>query len=379
MDSTNYRENYEKSQQSQKKIGNGLGVASLVLGIIGFLTAFLVIGILFDLIAITLGIIAIVSKKQKSGLGIAGLIIASASIVLMVFMGSLFSDFPNKETTSKIQEVTQSDDHYSNSNTPLADVKNSSSDSGDSLGSIEEQVLLDKDGLKITAIEIIEDSIWGEGIKLLIENNSDKNLGVGCNALIVNNYMITDLFSSSIAAGKKANENMYFSSSQLEAAGIENIGQVEVYFHIYDGDSYETLYDSDCVTIKTSEYDSMDITAMDDGKELLNQNGIRIIGKYVDENSFWGTALLLFIENKSGKNIGVNCDNMSINGFMVSPLFSSTVYNERMSIDDITIFSSDLEENGIDKISDIELNFHIYDADSYSTIFDSEVISFSVQ
>lgn len=60
---------------------------------------------------------------------------------------------------------------------------------------IEEQVLVEQDGIKITALEMTEDSIWGEGVKLLIENDSDKNIGVGCNALIVNNYMITDLFS----------------------------------------------------------------------------------------------------------------------------------------------------------------------------------------
>ena len=44
---------------------------------------------------------------------------------------------------------------------------------------------------------------------------------VGCKALIVNNYMISDLFASEIAAGKKANEVMYLSNSQLKAAGIK--------------------------------------------------------------------------------------------------------------------------------------------------------------
>lgn len=190
--------------------------------------------------------------------------------------------------------------------------------------------------------------------------------------------MISDLFSSTIAAGKKSNENLYFSSSALEAAGITNIGQIEIYFHVFDGDSYETIKDYDCVTIKTSNFDAMDTTVADEGEELLNQNGIRIVGKYVDENSFWGTAVLLYIENTSGKNVGISCDDMSINGFMVSPLFSSTVYDGKKAIDDITIMSSDLEDNGIDTIEDIELKFHVYDSDSYSTIFDSEPISFSI-
>ena len=43
------------------------------------------------------------------------------------------------------------------------------------------------------------DSIWGDGIKLLVENNSAKDYTRGCDALIVNDYMITDLFSADVA------------------------------------------------------------------------------------------------------------------------------------------------------------------------------------
>lgn len=247
--------------------------------------------------------------------------------------------------------------------------------------SISEQILLDQDGLKITATGIEDDSILGKGIKLLIENNSDKNLGVGCNALIVNDYMITDLFSTTVAAGKKANEIMYMSSSSLEAAGISNIGQIEIFFHIFNSDNYQTLYDPDGVTIQTSLYDSMDIdsSTASEGQELYNQNGIRIVGKYVNEDSFWGAAVLLYIENTSGQNIGVNCDNMSINGFMVTPLYSSTVYNNKRIVDDITILSSDLEKNGITSVDEIEVNFHIYNADNYNTITDTGAIKFATK
>lgn len=244
---------------------------------------------------------------------------------------------------------------------------------------IEEQVLLEQDGIVITAKEYVTDSIWGDGIRLLLENNSDKTVTVGCSALIVNNYMITDLFASEVAAGKKANEVMYLSSSELKAAGIDTVGQVEIYFHIYDSESYKGIFDSDCVTIQTSEFDNMDTTPDDIGTELYNANGVRIVGKTVDENSFWGTAILLYCENTSGKNVGISVDEMSINGFMMSPIFSTTVYNGKMAFDEITVFSNDLETNGIEKIEDVELKFHIYDADTYSTIADSDTVTFSAQ
>jgi hypothetical protein len=244
---------------------------------------------------------------------------------------------------------------------------------------IDEQILVEQDDIIVTATEYVTDNIWGDGIKLLLENNSDKDVMVGCNALIVNDYMITDLFASEVAAGKKANETLYLSNDQLEAAGIENVGKIEIYFHVYDSSTYETVFDTECVTIQTSEYANMDTTPNDVGTELYNEGGIRIVGKTVDENSFWGTAILLYCENNSGKNVGISVDDMSINGFMMSPFFSTTVYDGKKSIDEITIFSSDLEENGIESIEEVELKFHIYDADSYSTIADSDPITFSAQ
>lgn len=244
---------------------------------------------------------------------------------------------------------------------------------------IDEQMLVDQENIVITAKEFVTDSIWGDGIKLLLENNSDKDVMVGCTALIVNDYMITDLFASKVAAGKKANETLYLSSSQLRAAGIENVGKVEIYFHAYDSTTYEDIFETDCITIQTSEYTNMDTTPNDAGAELYNEGGIRIIGKTVDENSFWGTAILLYCENNSGKNVGITVDDMSINGFMMSPFFSTTVYDGKKAIGEITIFSNDLKENGIESIEEVELKFHIYDADSYSTIADSEPISFSAQ
>lgn len=243
---------------------------------------------------------------------------------------------------------------------------------------INEQVLVDQDGIKITATEYVTDSIWGDGIKLLVENNSVKDYTIGCDALIVNDYMITDLFSADVAAGKKSNEVMYLSSTELKAAGIDTVGQIEMYFHAYDS-NWDNLFKNVYSKLETSEFANMDTTPNDEGQELYNANGVRIVGKTVDENSFWGTAILLYIENTSGQNVGINVDNMSINGYMMTPLFSTTVYDGKKSIDDITIMSSDLEANGITSVDQVELKFHIYNAESYDTIADSDAITFTAQ
>lgn len=245
---------------------------------------------------------------------------------------------------------------------------------------IEETIVYDKGGIKITAKEYETDSFWGDGVKFLIENDTKKNITVGCDALIVNDYMISDLFVASVAAETKTNETMHLSSSQLKAAGIDVIGKIEVYFRIYDSDTFKNIAKPDCITIKTSLYDQMDTKADDSGEVLYDKGGIKIIGKYVDENSFWGKAILLYIENSSTKNVTIQADNLSINGFSFnSALFSSTVYAGKKAYSSIDLLSTELEKNSIESVEEVALKFKILDAKSFKSIAKSDLIKFKTK
>ena len=75
----------EMKMEQKRELKNGLGIASFVIGIIGFLTGFIAIGMYFDIIAVILGVIALVSKKNKKGFAIAGLLIAALGFIIMMF------------------------------------------------------------------------------------------------------------------------------------------------------------------------------------------------------------------------------------------------------------------------------------------------------
>ncbi|MGN0622835.1 MAG: hypothetical protein ACI4JA_02655 [Oscillospiraceae bacterium] len=243
---------------------------------------------------------------------------------------------------------------------------------------IDEQTLWEVDGVKITATGIDEDSLWGSQIKVLVENNSEKDIGIGADAVIVNGYMINDLTSITVTAGNKSNDDITLFSSELEAAGIEHIGEIELYLHTFDPETFETLKSSECITIKTSDYDKMDKENDIKGVTLFDKDGVKIVGQYVDEDSFWGQAVLLYIENNSKKNIIVQCDDVSVNGYMVSALLSADVYAGKKSFDDITLLQSDLDENGITSIDTIETSFRILDED-FNEIANSGKVSFSTK
>lgn len=244
---------------------------------------------------------------------------------------------------------------------------------------IESTVLVDQDGIVITAQELVEDEIWGTGIKFLVENNSSKNQTIGCDYAVVNNFMMASLpFGVDVAAGKKSNEILYFSNDVMEGADIQTITDMSFVFRAVDPDTYQTVFTTQEVSLSTSAAGSYEQSVPSDGKELYNENGVRVVGRYVEEDTLWGAGIVLLIENTGESDIILSCDDMSINGFMVSPFFSARVNSGRMALSNITITSSDLEENGIESVEDVEMVFKALNPDNYQTIFETSAISFSV-
>ena len=92
---------------------------------------------------------------------------------------------------------------------------------------------------KVTAKSISDDSILGTGVSCLWKTIPEK-IFRWYREVIVNNCMNYSLFSVSCCR-KKSNDTLYLSSSELKAASIDNIGQIEIYFYVYDRFYYETV------------------------------------------------------------------------------------------------------------------------------------------
>ena len=81
------------------------------------------------------------------------------------------------------------------------------------------------------------------------------------------------------------------------------------------------------------------------------------------------------MENNSDKDITVQTRDVSINGFMVNAMFSCNVVAGKKAVDTITFMESDLSENDITAINDVELSFHVFDFENWETIVDTEVVN----
>lgn len=240
---------------------------------------------------------------------------------------------------------------------------------------IEEQVLFEGNDIKITATGL-EDGMFGTELKLLLENNSSKTVTVQARKANVNGFMVGTMMSVDLAAGKKANDALTFETSGLKDCGIEQIATMEFSFNIMDAETWEDIVNTETIVVNTSVASTYTQVVDDSGEVLVDTNGVKIIGKGLSaSDSFWGPGVILYIENNSDKDVTIQTRDVSVNGFMVESSMSEEIVAGKKAMSAVQFFSTDLEENAITDITDVELYFHIFDMDSWDTIYDSDVIS----
>ena len=240
---------------------------------------------------------------------------------------------------------------------------------------LQEQVIFEQGGIRVTALGLDTDGFFGTGIKVRIENNSAQNITVQTHSCSVNGLMLGPMFSCDVAAGKKANDTILFMETQLEDAGISTIAETEFVLSIFNSDTWEDILTSDIIALRTSATDY--VQAYDDsGYVAYDEGGIRIvIQKANSEDSFWGADVYVFAQNDTAANITIQARDVSINGYMVDPMFSCNIAAGKKAYSSLTFLESDLTENGITDIKDLELRFTAFNSDTWSDIFDTEVIA----
>ncbi len=85
----------------------------------------------------------------------------------------------------------------------------------------------------------------------------------------------------------------------------------------------------------------------------------------IDEEDMFGYALKVDLENKTDKNLMFSLQDVSVNGYMCDPLFATSVQAGKKAKSDITFFSSDFEELGIETVEEVEFTLRVYDEDDW--------------
>ncbi len=233
---------------------------------------------------------------------------------------------------------------------------------------IEETVLYDANDVKITAKELsFEDDWYAATMSVLVENNSDKDLTISTQSMYVNGYKINASLYCDVSAGKKSNETIYFYEDDFERCGIETIATIEISFDAYD-DDYNDIFESDLIVLETSAADGFKYEYNDEGTVIFDEGDIKVVVQDLVTDEYGDVDLLIYLYNGTDDLIYLSTEDTSVNGFMIYSYGSCYLDADKHAVISVSFYASDLEENDIDEITDIELSFEVRDYNSYDTI-----------
>ncbi|MFY9506451.1 MAG: hypothetical protein WAP98_06305 [Caldicoprobacterales bacterium] len=243
---------------------------------------------------------------------------------------------------------------------------------------VDEELVFDDEDIKIWVKSFDDNGIFGPSLELLIENNREEDIMVQVRGTTVNDVVVNTIFSVNVSAGKEASKDITLMQSSLDKAGIELVKDIELRFVISDGDNWATILATDPIKISTSVDPSFKQEYDDSGQLILDQDGIRIIVRGIDnEDTLWGASVELFIENNQDQGIRVQAKDVSVNGFAIDSLLSSEIPASKKAYAEISFAEADLKEHDIKTIEEIEMVLHISEIESWDSLLISDPITVS--
>jgi len=222
---------------------------------------------------------------------------------------------------------------------------------------IEEQVLFDENGVKVTAVDIVETENYGKGMVFRCENNTMQAVIFNCKKYLVNDISTPDLFGDQVLPGETLDITGYFGSGLYDYLDIDNVGKVTVLFDCFiptETDS-KSIYTSEEIDIKTSAYENMDIEHSFDGEEMFSDYGLTFYGNISKDDVLQNAACLLVV-NESDSEFILKGEGATVNG----------TYNEGLIVETINANSTrfifyDYSDEGAADLESFEIEYEVYD------------------
>ena len=111
------------------------------------------------------------------------------------------------------------------------------------------------------------------------------------------------------------------------------------------------------------------------GKLIYSSNNIDVKLTGYDPDGFWGFTLDFLIINGSSRNVYLVAENVSVNDYMIDPVWYEEIVAGKKGKSDMNFFDADLEQNKITKVEKIEFNLRICDVDTWDVIAESDTIT----
>lgn len=287
------------------------------------------------------------------------------AFTLLFSLAACGGDVTGNNTNSSENNSTNSSQNESTNNGQT----NNKDDNKNEI-SFTEIVAVDNDECTIKITDIDPDNLWGYTLKVQLENKSvEKTYMYSVESASINGVQCDPFFATEVAAGKKSNNEISFTDSDLEDNGIGDYTDIELTFRVYDSDDWmadeiarETVhvypYGEDKATIFVRETQAND-------NVIIDNDYVTVIVTGYEDDAIWGYTVNLFLLNKTDKDIMFSVDEASVNGYMADPFYATEVAAGKCAFSSMSWSDTTLEDNNITTVEEIEFKFRAYDSDNW--------------
>lgn len=237
------------------------------------------------------------------------------------------------------------------------------------------QVLVDNEDCAFTVTGTEFNEHLGLQLQVLCENKSDRTLMFSWNNVSVCGFMYDPMWAEEVAPGKKVNTTIGIDTFALEQMKVENVDQIEFDLWVQDSEAFmdEPVVEEDFTiypTGKTAETVKFPVFEPSETDTVIVDNeDLTFIIMNVDDELADYYTLNCYIANKTDKNLLLSWDEVSVNGFMVNPFWALSVADGKQAYTEIIFFRSDLQEQDIEVVQDIEFRLQAADNDDWEADF----------
>ena len=246
----------------------------------------------------------------------------------------------------------------------------------DTAPSLQETVLFADAGVTVVAKGIEYDPINGPIVLIGVTNDSDRDMTVTGDTVVVNGFMMNASFTVECSASKSAEGQLVLPYGKLAMSGISSIAKVELALLAAQADDAADPANAVTAALTTSSENSGS-TVNDSGQTAYDGNNVRIVLKGVDERRMYsdGPALIVYMENAADKTVSIQTGDIKVNGYDFTSAMSTDILPGKKAVDIVTFFDMDMQEYGISEIDSVELSFKIIDEAAWDTIAETGMIT----
>lgn len=231
--------------------------------------------------------------------------------------------------------------------------------------------LVDNDAVSVHITSVKNNEHLGMQLGIQCVNKTDRTLMFSWDMVSVCGFMYDPLWAEEVAPGKTLNSTVDFDTYALEQMGIASVDEISFTLRIFDSENWmeKPLVQENCtiyptgLNAETVRFPARPETA---GQVVVAEDeNARFVIEWADAEDASEYTVYVYMENKTDRNLMYAWDMVSVNDMMVDPFWATVVAAGKRACAEVVFYRSDLADNGIEDVENIEFTLIVSDYDDW--------------